>query len=324
MKLLLVGAGQIGSRHLQSCLKFHNKLEIFVVDGAQESLEIAKIRATEIEQDIKHSVHYVTNMDDIDCSVFDFLILATGAGARFNVLSAVLEKFKVRYAILEKVLFQNLSAYDEARSLLQTKKVTTFVNCPLRVYPFFQKIKSQYFTVSNKTHFNYSGGDWVGMACNVIHYLDLVNYLTGEKLLDIDTQHLDPGFIQSKRPGYIEFTGKMTASYNEGSTLSFESIRDNKNDSVMDINHGPYRFVIDELSGKYKIYNNHKLIEDSQYPMVYQSDLSHNMLEQLIDNGKCDLNDFDGSMEIHQIFIERFLAFYNLYTDTKTSILPVT
>ena len=48
--VLIVGAGQLGSRYLQSLKKVKSSLNIYVVDINQNSLNIAKDRWDEIEQ----------------------------------------------------------------------------------------------------------------------------------------------------------------------------------------------------------------------------------------------------------------------------------
>ena len=164
MNLLLVGAGQIGSRHLQSCLNFHEKLEIYGVDSSEESLAISKSRASEIDSLIKHEVYYMTELDSINELNFDFLIIATGAGPRLSILNKVLEKFTIKNAILEKILFQKLDDYISASRMISKNKVNSFVNCPLRVYPFFKKIKEKYITKESIVVLNYRGGEWVGLG----------------------------------------------------------------------------------------------------------------------------------------------------------------
>ena len=49
VKVLIIGAGQLGSRHLQGALKSSHKLLITIVDPSSDSLKLSKIRANEIE-----------------------------------------------------------------------------------------------------------------------------------------------------------------------------------------------------------------------------------------------------------------------------------
>ncbi len=324
MRLLLIGAGQIGSRHLQSCLKHQTKLDIVVVDQAQESLDVAKGRAEEIENEQQHLVKYFTDFSYIEDREFDYLILATGAGIRFYILSEILKSFSFKYAILEKVLFQDITSYDIAGELIKQAGVKVFVNCPIRVYPFFKMLKQKYLSASVSTSVDYVGGEWVGLACNSIHYLDLVHYLTDSNLTTIDTTYLDDGFIDSKRSGCVEFTGHLKATFENGSTIDLRSIKHSEQDSFIEIVNGDYCIKIEELSGKYEVFEDGKLIEKDSYQVVYQSDLSHKMLAQLEKTEICDLIDYNDSVDIHRPFISALLEHYNSFSEKTTTVLPIT
>ena len=324
MNLLLVGAGQIGSRHLQSCLKFHEKLEIHVVDSSEESLAISKSRASEIDSLIKHEVYYVTELDSINELKFDFLIIATGAGPRLSILNNVLEKFTIKSAILEKILFQTLDAYISASRIINEKKVNSFVNCPRRVYPFFKEIKEKYITKKSSVVLNCRGGEWVGLGCNSIHYLDLLNFLTDENIIEIDVGFLDKEIKNSKREDNVEFTGIIKGTYSSGSKISIESIAGSDVNSTIEILINDFIILIDELTGGFRIFKGEILIEESSYDILFQSDLTHLMLEQIEKTGSCDLIDFHDSVKLHQEFISKLLEHYNKFSGNSTKTLPIT
>jgi len=324
MNLLLVGAGQLGSRHLQSCLKFHKELEIYVVDSSEESLAISKARAAEVDSSFNHNVSYFTELDSIHVIAFDFLVIATNARPRLSILESVLKKFTIKNAILEKVLFQSMDAYIVASNLIKENKVNTFVNCPLRVYPFFKEMKEKYIKAESNVVLNYRGGEWIGLGCNSIHYLDLMSFLTDDELIGLDVSCLDNKIKNSKRQGNIEFTGIIKGDYSAGSKISIESIADSDVDSKIEILSDEYRIIIDELSGQFKIYKDEILIEDSSYNVVYQSDLTHKMLKQIDDSNTCELIEFSGSVVIHEIFISRLLQHYNMCCNESITILPIT
>ena len=324
MKLLLIGAGQLGSRHLQACLKYPESLDIYVVDSSRDSLEISRSRANEIDTVDSHKVYYYENLSQIEAKEIDFLIIATGASVRYEILKNVLQLFIVKNAILEKVLFQDLDSLINARNLLNENNIKAFVNCPLRAYPFFKELKNKYFSSGESIKLSYSGGDWVGLGCNLIHYLDLMNFLSSEKLIEIDISKLDPGYIKSKREGYVEFTGKVVATFSSGSELHAESLKNSVIDSTIEICSGSIRVVIDELTGEYKVYENDAICEESKYEVIYQSNLTHLTLRQMDKHGKCDLISFEESAELHTILISQLLSHYNKYTDEQTNILPIT
>ncbi len=324
MNLLLVGGGQIGSRHLQSCLKFHEKLEIYVVDSSEESLAISKSRASEIDSLTNHEVYYVTELDSINELKFDFLIIATGAGPRLSILNNVLERFTIKSAILEKILFQTLDAYISASRIISEKKVNAFVNCPLRVYPFFKKIKEKYITKGSSVVLNYRGGEWIGLGCNSIHYLDLLNFLTDENVIEIDVGFLDKEIKNSKREGNVEFTGIVKGTYSSGSKITIESIAGSDMNSTIEILSNGFIILIDELTGGFRIYKGEILIEESSYDVLYQSDLTHLMLEQIEKTESCELIDFHDSVKLHQEFISKLLEHYNKISGNGGKTLPIT
>tara|TARA_B100000767_G_C19677563_1_gene498053 strand:- start:205 stop:1179 length:975 start_codon:yes stop_codon:yes gene_type:complete len=324
MNLLIIGAGQLGSRHLQSCLKYNKVINIYVVDNLQSSILLSQSRTLEVEQKANHNVQYFTDMSMIKENNFDYLIIATTAVSRFKILREALSLFTIKYAILEKVLFQDLESYTNALTLIKDHNLITFVNCPIRTYPFFKKIKNNFISNDFTTSLNYVGGDWVGLACNSIHYLDLLNFLSNEKLISIKIDDLDDGFIPSKRAGSIEFTGTYEALFNAGSSLNFSSIRNSDQNSIIEILNGKYKILINELSGEYKIFSNNTLIESSKYDIVFQSDLTHLMIDQIEKTGNCELIKFDQSLDLHKHLIVNLLAHYNDIAGINTPILPIT
>ena len=98
---LIIGAGQLGSRHLQGLLKFEKEQLIYVLDPSENSLNISKERAQEVEN--KHNLIFINDWDKLPTE-FDLVIVATGANVRSKVVSKLLTDFKVKNLILEKIL----------------------------------------------------------------------------------------------------------------------------------------------------------------------------------------------------------------------------
>lgn len=61
--IVIVGSGQLGSRHLQGVLKYNKeKLAVYVMDPSQDALEVSKERATEVDHN--HELHFITNIQN--------------------------------------------------------------------------------------------------------------------------------------------------------------------------------------------------------------------------------------------------------------------
>ena len=85
-KLAIIGAGQLGSRHLQGLAQINFEASIEVVDPNKTSLEIAKQRFKECpdNQNII-SASYFQTLSSLSYDV-DIAIIATGSKFRFQVL----------------------------------------------------------------------------------------------------------------------------------------------------------------------------------------------------------------------------------------------
>ena len=107
------------------------------------------------------------------------------------------------------------------------------VNCPLRIAPFYDYIKRQFIVKNKPISFSYSGGEWVGLGCNTIHYLDVLAFLAEDKLAEVVVSELDNVISTSKRDGFIEFTGTLHCKFDRGSSLKFTSVKGSKKDPTI-------------------------------------------------------------------------------------------
>ena len=96
MKILIIGAGQLGSRHLQSLIKYHSKLMIYVVDSSLASLELSQSRAAEINNDYGTEVLYFESLAAVTETSFYLTIVATGSGPRFMIFDQLIKNHKSR------------------------------------------------------------------------------------------------------------------------------------------------------------------------------------------------------------------------------------
>ena len=127
----------------------------------------------------------------------------------------------MRYWILEKVLAQSELALDEILSMTQNS-FGAWTNTSRRMMVWHHQIREK-LRSNTPLHITGSGCLW-GLACNGIHYLDLASWWTGETLNRIDISGLDSQWVESKRKGFFEITGKITAIFSGGTTFSLKSI----------------------------------------------------------------------------------------------------
>src|SRR3990167_7281324 len=104
-KIFLVGAGQIGSRHLQALARVKIPLEITVIEPIIDAVTMAKNRLAEINGNKKHSVVFLSKMPK-NVKKVDLVIVATTSRDRRKVIEEILGQEIFRYFILEKLLFK--------------------------------------------------------------------------------------------------------------------------------------------------------------------------------------------------------------------------
>lgn len=211
-KIAIIGAGQLGSRHLQSIAQCSFDIEIEVVEPYESSRTVAEERYHEIENN--YCVQKISFLDAIEklSSELDLVIIATGADVRSKVIKELLSYKKVTNLLLEKVLFQTIEEYDEVEKLLEETQTKCWVNHPRRMFPFYQTLKEE-FKESRQLMYSVKGSAW-GLGCNALHYIDHLSFLVDSEDLVLSNVSLDNEIYDSKREGFIEFNGLLSGKIN--------------------------------------------------------------------------------------------------------------
>jgi hypothetical protein len=160
--IALIGAGQLGSRHLQGLAKIQFLSKIYVIDPDVQALELARDRAA--------------------------------------IIKSVLSKCAVRNFIFEKILFQKEKDYFEISELLKQKGINAWVNCPRRLFNGFRLLK-ELFSKNEPIFLSVTGGNW-GLGCNSIHFIDLFAFITEDYDIELSMQFLSPVLLESNRSGF--------------------------------------------------------------------------------------------------------------------------
>ncbi len=321
--IVLIGAGQLGSRHLQALSKVDFPVNLQIVDPTAVSLETAKIRFEQMPQNSNiKSINYFSSMKEVSKTI-DLAIIATNANIRANILVELLEICDVKNLVLEKVLFQKIEDYKKIDELLKKKNVKTWVNHPFRTYPFYKNLKNL-LSGSKQISYQLQGGDW-GLGCNGLHYIDLVAFLSGQNEYLLNSQRLNLKTKPSKRAGFIEFTGTLSGQFgahsfdlfchDEVSPLSAMICSDNVN------------VIIDEAKGWVRIAqkeNNWEWKEEVLKLVHYQSELTDKIATEILKSEKCDLPTYEEAMKIHLPFINCLIEHLNKVEQGNYNYCPIT
>ena len=330
-KVLIIGAGQIGSRHLQSLSKLNHKLNVSVIDNNPKSIDAAKAILDEMPVN-KHlfSVNYYGSLDNIN-GQYDIAIIATNADIRKKVIKEVLKRSEIKYCILEKIVCQSIKDFKEILNLFKKHDIKSWVNCNRRLYPLYKSIKEKISTEYPIDIF-IDGGNW-DLACNSIHFIDLFSYFSGQLNISINSSKLDKQILDSKRSGFIEFTGRLICTTNRGDSLIMNSSRFGDKPMVIYLASKDQRYYINEyIDGN--MYSKGKVIssfsindwswEENNLRMPFVSDLTCEAVNQILDTGNCDLPDINDSFKQHKPLIESLNNHLKMVTNNTYDICPIT
>lgn len=323
LKNLIIGAGQLGSRHLQGLLKYEKLQLIYVLDKSKSSLKIAKQRAEEIE--FEHTVKYISEWNSLPHKL-DLVIVATGASVRSKLVAKLLQNYNVRNLILEKILFQDLESYLHIRKLIKDTGTPTWVNHPRRMFKHYLDIKNKILLNQEVVNFQVFGGNW-DLACNALHFIDLFSFLSDSEVKSIDFEGIDEKIIKSKRLNCIEFTGKIKGSLINGNDFNISSLSGDYEDITIFVITKSNRWIIQEGSAQKIIHlskENNFNENIISFINEFQSNLTTRIINDILVDKKTTLPTYDEACTSHIPFIKGALIRYSEITGINTNVCPIT
>lgn len=288
-KILIAGIGKHGARYVEGIITAKIKnIQLHLLDKN----EIASIVPPHLKRQLEgnYNIHTHNSLSSLP-NGFDLAIISTTANERPNIVHTLSTHIGVQDWILEKVL----STSSEGLEIISqaTASGKTWVNHPRRISTLYTKLKLQ--LTNEPLDFTIQ---WPGFAlgCNSIHFIDIVEWLTGETVVDVNIVETS-GWYEAVRPGYSEFDGRIIVNYSAGSKMILDNTR-SEMEPDLKILQGNTIVTLKEKSG-FIINNN---FYNGQ--IEYQSDFSGPMVSNIIQNGECGLTDLEASTRQHRKFFE--------------------
>ncbi len=323
-KILIVGCGVIGSRHLQSLSSTNTEIEIYAVDNNRESLNNAKsIFESMPLNDLICRVDYYDSINEINFDI-DLAIIATNSDVRKRIVKEILSKIRVKYLILEKVVFQSAKCFKEVIKLIKQNNTCAWVNCPNRVFPCYRNMKDKIFNNGN-LYMSVDGGNWE-ISGNSIHYLDLFNYLTEDIINIFNIDGLDAKLYPSKRSGFVDFNGQIYVETLGGDKLVINNNKYSDRPVTINIVNDNFRYIIFEDSGKAIIQNSFSKWEkkEIEFSIIPQSKITSIISDEILNFGCCDLITLEQSFVLHKTMLEAFTGYLNKINNDNLEKCPIT
>ena len=190
MKVLLIGAGRMGMRHLQGLEGVASSCD--VVDPRAEAREGARSTTGKME------VRTFANLDALPTDTqYDAAILASTAGGRRELFEAV-ESRGMPAILVEKPIAQNRADADALLDRVASSNSAVWVNHYRRTLSGFEPLRQAggpfVLTVS-------SGA--MGLGVNGVHWIDFAVHLTGASSGKLLYGEIEDTIIRSGRGSFL-------------------------------------------------------------------------------------------------------------------------
>ncbi|OAM92786.1 Oxidoreductase family, NAD-binding Rossmann fold [Pelosinus fermentans] len=324
--IAVIGAGQIGSRHLQSLALINQPVCIEVLDLNNECLDFARERFEQIEgTGMAKSVRYFNKLEELSDEI-KLVIVATSANVRKKVIMELLQKKKVQFIILEKVVFQSPQDFFEINKVFNEKGIKAWINCPRRMWPFYQQLKAKLKGIKKVDYLVSGANSRLGLGCNGIHFMDLYAFLTDQIDMNLYTDRLDSEIFESKRAGFIEITGTIYGKSTDGGTVMISAHANNDAPILITIQSDALRCIIREEEGKAWISEkeNKWQWQEIEYTMPYQSQLTHLAVQDILSQDDCKLTSYHESWKLHDSFLKALILHLSKCKMEEISFCPIT
>jgi len=287
-----VGAGEIGFRHLQALGRLSFRSRVFVVDAVRPAAESACARAALGTGEVARAADFSELPDEIEVA-----IVATTAAPRLAALESLLRSAKVRHVVLEKVLFQRDGEFERAGELLAAAGATGWVNCGRRLYPIYQRIRDAIAAAGTPAMLSVAGSN-LRLGTNLVHFVDLFTYLTGQPDFSLDASGVDAEPLPSKRGGNLEFNGLVRMRTARGDAAEILSLASPALARHVTVRVGDLAWIIDETNGHTAVKTAAGFLPE-KVDIPLQSEMSHRFVEDLVARSTCALTPYAESAALH-------------------------
>lgn len=307
----VIGIGQLGRRHIEGLFKSNNNIRVFAYDLAFDELQKWCINFIKSHENSNATIAKVKCLNDLEKVSFDLVIVATNALDRPKFLINYMSILTSKYWLIEKPLSQSNSGLAELTRLSQVKNC--WVNHWRRDTTMYKNLKTHF--LKPKAIDVVVSGPNLGIACNISHFVDIVNFLNGETPKTVNTSELEKNWHPSKRQGFFDIDGILNIEFDKGSTLKVISNSDlSKYEITIDgKNLRAKNIKINEVEGAIHVgYDYH-----SGLKVPFQSQMTGKILDDLMTRGTCDLTPLEIAISCHRPLVKALLQHWNTSTQEK-------
>lgn len=280
-KVIVIGTGNIGKRHIQALYKSELDFKIIAYDFIKDSLLSVNQFCISNNLDLGR----ISLIEDIDLLTEQIdstsvVIIATTASGRVELLEPVLNRLPAA-VIIEKPVVQSESDYLSIQALAAKLGVPIYVNFIAHAQHFYREIYEN--VKDSKDYTFYTNMPNWGMSTVGIHQFELYFWLFGVKEYDVVFSEVSSVYEQ-KRPGFFDLAGTIGLSDKKGNIAVFRNQAVNSVASIQIVTEN-YLYTIHETQNTLIKIGPDKKVEIKDLNVRFVSTYIHEVVD-LIFNGK--------------------------------------
>ena len=293
--IILVGCGNIGSRHLESLMKISSSLSIDVVEPNKNAVDKAKKILKEMKPFTKNrKITWHESIKTIK-EHKNIAIIATTSNFRQEIVKTLLKK-GTKQMIIEKPVCQSKEEYQKIIESLKKQNCACWINTSRRYFESYKKIY-QKLKSEDEIHITVIGGK-IGLGSNLIHFLDLFVWFSQQKKISLNGEFLDEKLVVNKRgKNFTEFSGTIIGK-NKNSTISVTSSNIDHSKTIVEIFSKKIHVIIDEKNEEMHFISKN-LIKSEKFVFEPVSNTTTKIIQDIINTNSCKLPKIDEQYFIH-------------------------
>ncbi len=322
--ILIVGCGQIGSRHLQAVSGMQEVASIDVVDCNDSSLKLGQKRLSEVAS--KNPAITYRWLEGLESSLkgADLCIVATSALGRVKLVREIFDLTGIKHFIIEKLAAQSTQEYQELLDFARRNHLNIWVNCPTRAYEVHQYIKSK-LNPAEPLIFSEIGGNH-GLVCNGIHYADLFLFYDQSDRIQSAAADIDPILHPSKRgKDFFDLSGSLCGFTGKGSKFILSYAANHALPDVVTITTSHARFIVDVIGAlAFESINDSPWQKIPIESKINVSDTTQIFCHDIFRHNSCALPTLEECWPAHRYILTETLPHFNRLLKTENQFCPTT
>lgn len=323
--IMIVGCGELGSRHLQAVATLPLIETITVVDPRPDAIERGQKRLKDVPGlSDQTTFQWFSSLEKIKDRRCDLCIVATQAKGRCHVVRQVAEVSECRSFLLEKIVAESVREYEDLMRFSQEHSLSVWVNCKTRAYPITKRIKEK-LNPSEPILFNVLAGNH-GLANNGIHEADLFAFFDECKSIEGRGCSIDPVLQPSKRGAHLfDLSGTLLGVTEKGSQLTLSFAGDHEGPDHISVVTKSYRSIVDHMcrwacesdrGGPWKAVPFEGNLMVSNMTKVFAMDI--------LTTGRCELPTLEACYPAHRFILSELQPHFEKLLKKNLGYCPVT